>query len=60
MFQGNIVWNNTIDEWIDSLLNAKQDAAHLAQGDISMTNFKKIADFSFGEIIKQILMLGDK
>lgn len=56
----NIIVKGSIDEWIDSLLNAKQDAAHLAQGDISMTNYKKIADFSFGEIIKQILMLGDK
>lgn len=51
----NIIAEASIDEWVDSLLRAKQDAAHLAQGDISLRDFQKIADFNFGEMVRQIL-----
>lgn len=51
----NIIAIDSIDEWVDALLQAKQDAAHLAQGDISLKKYKEIADFSFGELIKRIL-----
>lgn len=55
----NLIAVSTIDEWIDSLLVAKQDAAHLAQGDISVGKYKKISDFSYGDLIREILHMGD-
>ena len=51
----NIILNGSIDEWIDILLKAKQNAAFLAQGDITLSEYKQIADYSFGDIIKEIL-----
>lgn len=51
----NIIMNGSIDEWIDVLLKSKQNAAFLAQGDISLEEYQKIADYSFGDIIKAIL-----
>lgn len=52
----NIIINGSIDEWIDILLQAKQYAASLAQGDITLKEYKKVADYSFGDIIKSILL----
>ena len=46
---------NSVDEWIDKLLEAKQYAAFLAQGDLSLEEYKKVANYSYGEIIKEIL-----
>lgn len=46
---------NTIDDWIDALLNAKQQAAALAQGDINRYEYDKIADYSYADIIHSIL-----
>ena len=51
----NIIINGSIDEWVDVLLQAKQNAASLAQGDITLNEYQKIADYSFGDIIKSIL-----
>lgn len=51
----NIIMNDSIDEWIDILLKAKQNAAFLAQGDISLSKYKKVADYSFGDLINAIL-----
>jgi SNF2 family DNA or RNA helicase len=51
----NIIANNTIDEWINILLEAKHKAASLVQGDISLEVYRKKADYSFGSIIKEIL-----
>lgn len=50
-----MVIENTIDDWIDALLNAKQNAAYLAQGDITKQDYQSIADYSYGEIINSIL-----
>ncbi len=55
----NLMINGSIDEWVDVLLQAKQNAAFLAQGDIDIENYKKIADYSFGDMIKAILMQND-
>ena len=52
----NIMINNSIDKWIDKLLEAKQYAAFLAQGDVSIEEYEKYADYGYGEIIKEILM----
>jgi hypothetical protein len=47
--------NGSIDEWVDVLLKSKQNAAFLAQGDMTLSDYQKIADYSFGDIIKAIL-----
>lgn len=51
----NIVLERSIDEWVDVLLRAKQNAALLAQGDITLNEYHDNADYSFGDLIKQIL-----
>lgn len=51
----NIMIRNSIDEWIDILLNAKEQSAKLGQGDISIEEYKKNIDYSFGQIVKNIL-----
>ena len=51
----NIIMEGSIDEWVDVLLQAKENAALLAQGDISLSEYQKKADYSFGELIRQIL-----
>lgn len=51
----NIIMNDSIDEWVDILLKAKQNAAFLTQGDISLSQYRKIADYSFGDLINAIL-----
>lgn len=51
----NIIVKDSIDEWIDVLLQSKQRAACLAQGDISLQEYKQEADYSFGALVKEIL-----
>lgn len=51
----NIIVNGSIDEWIDVLLGSKQNAASLTQGDVSLEKYRKVADYSFGDMIKDIL-----
>ena len=51
----NLIVKDSIDEWIDVLLEAKQRAAFLAQGDITSQQYAKIADYSYGDIIRKIL-----
>lgn len=51
----NIIMSNSIDEWVDTLLKSKQNAASLAQGDITLQAYQDIADYSFGDLIKAIL-----
>lgn len=56
----NLIINDSIDEWISVLLAAKQNAAALTQGDIDYKTYKEISDYSFGEIIKMILVSEEK
>lgn len=51
----NILVRESIDEWIDKLLEAKQYAAFLAQGDISINEYEEYADYSYADLIKEIL-----
>lgn len=51
----NIVIDESIDKWIDALLTAKQYAAFLAQGDMSIEEYSGKADYSYGELIREIL-----
>ena len=54
----NILIEESIDKWIDALLGAKQYAAFLAQGDIEASEFSIKMDYSYGEIIKEVLTEG--
>lgn len=56
----NIIMDESIDEWIDVLLNAKQNAASLTQGDITLSEYNQIADYSFGDLIRAILFPGQE
>ncbi len=51
----NLMIENSIDVWIDVLLKAKQRAAYLAQGDMTLAKYKNDADYSFASIIHEIL-----
>ena len=51
----NLMIKNSVDEWIDKLLEAKQYAAFLAQGDINKSEYESNADYSYGNLIKDIL-----
>ena len=50
-----MIIENSIDIWVDKLLEAKQNAAFLAQGDYQISSYKKVADYSYSELIKEIL-----
>ena len=51
----NLMVNDSIDIWIDVLLQAKQNAAFLAQGDIQLRKYQQNMDYSFGELVREIL-----
>jgi SNF2 family DNA or RNA helicase len=56
----NIVAKDTVDDWVDVLLAAKQLAAQLAQGDITRDQYEAQATYTFGEMVRDILGLGDR
>lgn len=56
----NIMIKGSIDEWIDSLLLAKQNAAKLSQGDITLEEYRRKIDYSYGDMIKDILELEEQ
>lgn len=51
----NLKIKDSIDVWIDSLLTAKHLAAQLTQGDITEEEYNSQIDYSFGDIVKNIL-----
>lgn len=51
----NILVADSIDMWVDKLLKAKQNAAFLAQGDIQLEEYQEVADYSFGDMVREIL-----
>ena len=53
----NMIMQDSIDEWIDELIEAKSLAAKLVQGDISIEEYQSKISYSFSEIIKEILMI---
>jgi len=55
----NLLVADSIDVWIDKLLKAKQSAAFLAQGDINLKQYKEDIDYSFGDMVRQILNIDD-
>ena len=54
-FVYNLIIKDSIDEWIDKLLEAKQQAAFLAQGDITLSKYRTTIDYSYGDLVKKIL-----
>ena len=51
----NLMIEDSIDKWIDILLQAKQNAAFLAQGDYKLSRYQEAMDYSFGDLVKEIL-----
>ena len=54
-FVYNLIAKNTIDEWVDVLLNAKYQAAQLTQGDISLNKFNSEFVCDLSATLTQIL-----
>ena len=54
-FVHNLMARNTIDEWVDALLNAKHQAAQLVQGDISKETFSEFFDGNVSGMLADIL-----
>lgn len=54
-FVHNLIAENTIDEWVDALLNAKHQAAQLTQGDISKKDFETEFKCDLSSALAQIL-----
>lgn len=51
----NLIMEDSIDEWIDILLQSKYLAAQLAQGDITLEYYQEYMSYDFGSIIRSIL-----
>lgn len=57
-FVHNIIATGTVDEWVDELLNAKYQAAQMAQGDISREQFSSTFSYDLSGALAQILSPG--
>jgi SNF2 family DNA or RNA helicase len=53
----NLIMRESIDEWVELLLQAKRLAAQLAQGDITPEYYQAQATYTYGDVIKGILCL---
>ena len=51
----NIITKNSIEEWVESLVNAKQMAAQYVQGDILLNEYQEKINYSFNNILQDIL-----
>jgi SNF2 family DNA or RNA helicase len=58
-FITNLIAKDTVDEWVDVLLAAKQLAAQLGQGDITREQYEAQVSYSFGEMVSEILRIGE-
>jgi SNF2 family DNA or RNA helicase len=50
-----LLMRDSVDEWVDALIEQKHVAAQLTQGDIDETSYAKRADFGFVDILRGIL-----
>jgi SNF2 family DNA or RNA helicase len=55
----NLTAADTVDAWVEVLLSAKRLAAMLAQGDITKAQYESQASYAFGEMVRDVLRLGD-
>ena len=53
----NLIAVGTVDTWVDSMLTAKHLAAQLGQGDITRGEYDSRADYTFGEMVREVLHL---
>lgn len=53
----NLMMEKSVDIWVDKLLQAKQNAAFLAQGDYKLAKYQSVMDYSYGDLIKEILLI---
>lgn len=51
----NLIMENSIDEWVDLLIESKEAAAKFGLGDISDEEFDYKIDYSFNDLIRKIL-----
>ena len=56
----NLLMRDSIDGWVDVLLQAKRLAAQLAQGDISLEFYQSQMTYSFGDALREILNINEK
>ena len=54
----NLIMKDSIDLWVDELINAKWLSAQLAQGDISSDDYVNRISYSYGDILRAILNIG--
>ena len=54
-FVHNLIAQGTIDEWVNTLLNAKHQAAQLAQGDVQKATFERTYKFDLSKVLREIL-----
>lgn len=50
-----LVMRDSVDEWIDALIDAKHAAARLAQGDIDREEYEREKNYEFGQVLQVIL-----
>lgn len=55
----NLIMPDSIDEWVEILLDTKELSAQLGQGDISLEEFQCKVSYDFGTVIKSVLGLKD-
>ena len=55
----NFIMEESVDEWVESLLEAKKVSAQMAQGDIDTSEFKTSMNYDFAEILRRILGLDE-
>lgn len=51
----NLLMPDSIDEWVNELLIAKQAAAQLSQGDTSVEEFRGRMAYDFGDVLHRVL-----
>ena len=54
-FVHNLIARDTIDEWVNTLLNAKHQAAQLAQGDVQKSTFQRTFKFDLSKVLREVL-----
>lgn len=50
-----LIMRDSIDEWIDALLEAKYAAAGLSQGDVDVETFDRIMNYDFADMLRKVL-----
>lgn len=53
----NLIMDQSIDEWVGLLLEAKANAAKLAQSDLGIDEYRETMDYGYGDLIRDVLGL---